>query len=215
MYNQTDAAKSREPENGTSPTSPPIVTDNIVNLSEKPIHDTPHSAPNLAFRAFRRLSLGTKATIFAIAIGTLPVLAIGTLAYQVASQSIGNRISQIQQSESKGLADKVNRFTSERYSDIQVLSGMPIFSYARLRENTTSAEKEVILNKFVDTYKVYDSIALLDLNGNVIAASKGIPLLTKVVAITFKLSSKKTVLSSVSLKYLQVQSKVVFLFWHQ
>lgn len=176
MYNQTDAAKSRDSQNGTSPTSPPIVTDSIVHISETPIHDAPHSPPNLAFRGFRRLSLGTKATIFAIAISTLPILAIGTLAYQVASKSIGNRISQIQKSESKGLADKVNRFTSERYSDIQVLSGMPIFTSARLRENTGNSEKQFILNKFVDTYKVYDSITLLDLNGNVIASSRGNPL---------------------------------------
>ncbi|MDF5715581.1 MAG: methyl-accepting chemotaxis protein [Rhizonema sp. NSF051] len=176
MYNQTDAAKSRDAQDETSPTSPPTVTDGIVNLSEKPSpENAPHSAINLAFRGFRRLSLGTKATIFAIAFGTIPVLAIGTLAYQVASQSIVNRISEIQQSESKGLADKVNRFTMERYSDIQVLSGMPIFTYARLRENIDSAQKQVILNKFVDTYKVYDSITQLDLNGNVIASSRGVP----------------------------------------
>lgn len=181
MFNKTDAAKNIDSQNGASVSSSEDLTDD-KNLLKRPNEANTEIrrkyTPNRASLTLKRLSLGTKATLVAIAIGTLPVLAIGALAYLVASNSLSNKISQIQQAEAKGLADKVNRFMIERYNNIQLISNLPIFTDSKFSNTLSQKEKQELLDKFVDThkvdtYKVYDSIAVLNLNGDVIAQSQG------------------------------------------
>ena len=56
------------------------------------------------------LSLRFKATALALALGTLPVLAVGATAYYFANQSIVKQIKQEQQNRAIGIANAVNRF---------------------------------------------------------------------------------------------------------
>jgi methyl-accepting chemotaxis protein PixJ len=173
MLNKTDSTKSSDVSR-QSLLARGKVTDSIIQLPTKVISETTDDSPlNRATEIFKQLSLRTKATIFAIAIGTLPVLGIGTLAYSIASQSITNKISQLQQVEAESLADKVNRFMIERYGDIQVLSNLPILTTSRVKEVTGPKEKQAILDKFIESYKIYDSIVVMDLNGDVIVQSQG------------------------------------------
>ncbi|BAZ25010.1 methyl-accepting chemotaxis sensory transducer with phytochrome sensor [Kalymmatonema gypsitolerans NIES-4073] len=170
MFNKTDPAKSIDDQNGSSLSE---FTNNVVKLPEEASTDTvPNNQANRASRTLKRLKLSTKATLVALALGTLPVLTIGILAYLVASNSLTNKVSQLQQAEAKGLADKVNRFMIERYNDIQVISSLPIIRNSQ-SDASSQKEKQALLNKFVDTYKVYDSIAVLNLNGDVVAQSQG------------------------------------------
>lgn len=69
--------------------------------------------------------MAKKATILAIAIGTIPVLGIGAIAFTFANKSITKQITQSQQAEATGLSDKINRFMLGRYGDIQVISSLP------------------------------------------------------------------------------------------
>ncbi len=126
---------------------------------------------------FNQLGLQTKTTALAIAIGTLPVLGVGGLAYVVADRTISNQISQSEQSRSVGLADKVNRFMSQRLGDIQVLARNPAFTVSRNAATLTTADKNNILSTFVQSYGVYENIALFNLKGDVLAQSAGIPLM--------------------------------------
>jgi methyl-accepting chemotaxis protein PixJ len=172
MFNKTDPAKRIDAQNGASASSENL-KENVVKLPQQVNSQTFHdSTPNRVSRNFKRLSLGTKATLLAIAIGTVPVLAIGLLTYLVGSYSLTNKVSQIQQIEANSLADKVNRFMIERYNDIQVISSLPTLTNSR-GGGSSQQEKQVLLKKFVDTYKVYDNIAVLNLNGDVIAQSQG------------------------------------------
>ncbi|KAB8317700.1 GAF domain-containing protein [Tolypothrix campylonemoides VB511288] len=171
MFNKTDPAKSIDDQNGSSVSE--FTNNNVVKLPDEASTDT--VVDNQAKRAstsLKRLKLSTKATLVAIALGTVPVLAIGILAYLVASNSLTKKVSQLQQAEAKGLADKVNRFMTERYNDIQLISSLPIIRNSQ-SDAFSQKEKQALLNKFVDTYKVYDSIAVLNLNGNVVAQSQG------------------------------------------
>jgi methyl-accepting chemotaxis protein PixJ len=173
MFNKTDETKNVDTQNGVSPNSSQKHTNTIPKLPDPLVsQSTKNSRANRAVATFRRLSLRTKATVIAVAIGTLPVLGIGTLAYLVASQSITNKISQIQQSEAKGLADKVNRFMIERYRDVQRLSTVPFLTNPRVQRLSTTEERQSALDKFLDN-KVYESIAVLDLNGDVIVQTRG------------------------------------------
>ncbi|MBW4631510.1 MAG: GAF domain-containing protein [Iphinoe sp. HA4291-MV1] len=171
--NKTDATKDINTQNRTSISSSENLTENnITLLHEVNTEIAGDSTPNRT-SSLKRLSLGTKATLLAIAIGTLPVLATGALAYLVANNSLTNKVSQIQQAEAKSLADKVNRFMVERYNNIQFISSLPIFTNSKLGDTLSQKEKQALLDKFVDTYKVYDSIVVLNLNGDVIAQYRG------------------------------------------
>ncbi len=182
MFNKTDSAKSSDAQKRTSFTSSEVSSQkltggNITQLrgdGRSPIN--PNSRLNNVFGAFKRLNLRTKATVLAIAMSTLPVLGIGTLAYHIASLSIAHRISKIQQAEAQGLADKVNRFMIERYSDVQVLASLPILTNSSVKAVTSKQDKQALLDKIIETYKVYDSIGVFDLNGQPILQSQGEPL---------------------------------------
>lgn len=115
--------------------------------------------------SWRSLNLRTKATALAVAIGTIPVLLIGSAAYYFASQSLETALRQSQQEKAKEVADKINRFMFERYADIQVLASQPILSNPRLRASTPKFVQEEFLNLYAKTYGVYNLIAVAELDG--------------------------------------------------
>lgn len=119
------------------------------------------------------LGLEKKATLLAIALGTLPVLGIGGLAYVVADRTISDQISKAEQSRSVGLSDKLNRYMDDRFSDAQYLAKQPIFANAKVRSTLTRENKDSDLTGFIQSKNMYDSVAVLDLDGNVIAQSAG------------------------------------------
>jgi len=121
-------------------------------------------------------SLQGKATAVAIAIGTVPVLMIGTIGYLAANQSITEQVSQFKISRAVGLEDKVKRFMRERYGDMAVLSSSSIFTNPTTSKNTPVEEKKEYLERFVESYRVYDLITLIDLKGNVLLQTKGDPI---------------------------------------
>ncbi|MCP2728099.1 methyl-accepting chemotaxis protein [Limnofasciculus baicalensis] len=121
-------------------------------------------------------SLRTKATALAVAIGTIPVLLTGFTAYQFANQSITKQFSATKISRATGMEDKVLRFIRFRYSDIQVISNLPVLSDPKLIETIPLSKKQETLDKFVEFYQVYDSIAVFDLKGNAIVQSEGSPI---------------------------------------
>src|SRR5207253_995075 len=69
--------------------------------------------------------------------------------------------------------DTLKSFMRDRYGNIHVLANLPFLTNSTLRETTSLAEKQAQLNRYIDAYKAYDSIAVFDLKGNVIVQSKG------------------------------------------
>jgi len=177
MVNKTDTAKN---SNGKSTSLASPEKNNLDNMPVSSQTATSATRKNQAengiFAAFKRLGLSTKATLLAIAIGTLPVLGIGILAYTVANGTITKQISDNQQADGLGLLDKINRFMVERYGDIQVLSNLPVLANPRVREVTGLKEKQAVLDSYVGAYKVYDSIAVFDLDGKLLYQSASEPL---------------------------------------
>lgn len=115
-------------------------------------------------------SLRTKTTLLAIALGTLPVLAIGGVGYFLASRTLTQSASDTKKEQSVEIMDKITRFVFERYGDVQTLANFPIFRNAKQRATVSSAEKEQILTRFADTYQVYDSIAVYGVDGNLLVS---------------------------------------------
>ncbi|BAY77536.1 methyl-accepting chemotaxis sensory transducer with phytochrome sensor [Nostoc linckia NIES-25] len=174
MFNKTGTNNGSSPQNRASLISSQKVTGSVVMLPSKATTETArNSSGNQAFGYFTRLSLVTKATILAIAIGTLPVLAIGAIAFGFANKSITKQITQSQQAQATGLSDKINRFMLGRYGDIQVISSLPFLTNSQLSNNTSSEEKQAVLNRVVEAYQAYDSVAIFDRLGNLIVQSTG------------------------------------------
>lgn len=155
--------------------SQPISSREIQGLSQPKPSATPPKKMSLLDR-FATLGLGTKATLLAITLGTLPVLGIGGLAYVVGDQVISNQIAKAEQSRTVGLSDKLNRYMDDRFSDLQYLAKSPTFANPKIRASLTRENKDIELTTFVQAKTMYDSVAAFDLDGNVIAQSAGPPL---------------------------------------
>jgi len=122
---------------------------------------------------FQNLSLRTKAIGFAIALGTIPVVLIGTVSYYFANRSITQDVMQYQETYAIEVADKLSRFMFERYGDIQTIANLTIITDPRINKIVTQKQKEDTLNRYLKAYGVYDNIAIFDLQGNVIVKSWG------------------------------------------
>ncbi len=119
------------------------------------------------------LSFKTKTTLLAIAVGVLPIAAIGTLNYfQIRNASL-QQTAKAQKVRAELVADKLNRFVFERNGDVSALSSLPIFVNAKVTAITSTESKSQLLDRFVSIYQAYDSIAAFDLKGNPIVQSQG------------------------------------------
>jgi methyl-accepting chemotaxis protein PixJ len=119
------------------------------------------------------LSLRIKATAVAIALGVIPTMAVGYVGQNLAHQGFSDEVQTTQIERSSEAVDKLTRFVFERYGDIQVLANFPIFRESKLSTLVSSQDKSQILTNFAKTYVIYDSIAVFDLNGNVLTQSQG------------------------------------------
>ena len=122
---------------------------------------------------FSQLGLEAKTTILAIAIGTLPVLAIGGLAYVAADRTISDQISKSEQARAVGLSDKLNRLMDDRLGDLQLLAKLPAFNATQTAATLTRADRDNVLTAFIQAKDGYESAAFFDVKGNVVSQSVG------------------------------------------
>jgi methyl-accepting chemotaxis protein len=118
-------------------------------------------------------SFKNKLTLLAIAVGIAPVILISGLSYNQINSTNKEQIFRTQKSRAEAVADKLNRFVFERNGDVEIISSLPMFTNANISKITSVQSKSQLLDRFVSSYQVYDSIAAFDLKGNLIAQSKG------------------------------------------
>ncbi|MGQ4646353.1 methyl-accepting chemotaxis protein [Lyngbya aestuarii] len=133
--------------------------------------ETPKTSPQNFFRWWRSLNLRLKVTMLAVAMGTIPVLTIGGIAYQVANRSVTAQISRVQVARTKALANQFSQFLEERYREVELLTAEPMFSDPQLWERATLEQKKAVLDRFQSKIGSYDSIAFFDLKGNTLFQS--------------------------------------------
>ena len=140
----------------------------------------------------KKFKLRTKSIFLSITIGILPILGIGVITYMFGSKLIIKQIITSQETTAINLSDKVNNFIGERYGDIQLLSNIlfltppnPVKNVIKKAEigkfRTTrkvniskiNIEIQASLDNLIKSSKVYDSVAIFDLNGQVIIQSAG------------------------------------------
>jgi methyl-accepting chemotaxis protein PixJ len=123
---------------------------------------------------WQRLSIKTKATAIAVVLATVPVMGVGGLTYYSVERAMTKQVTDYEQQNAIQLADKANSYITDRFSDVQVLGQLPILRDAALFGAISQPEKEALLDRYIELYKTYDSIALFDANGNVVVQSKGL-----------------------------------------
>ncbi len=82
------------------------------------------------------LSLRAKVTGLAVALGTLPVLAVGGIATYNAYQDLTERVYQEQQTLATTISQDLAEFASARIKDIEVAANAPFLTNPSLQQNT-------------------------------------------------------------------------------
>ncbi|MFO5437615.1 MAG: methyl-accepting chemotaxis protein [Dolichospermum sp.] len=179
MLKKNDIRKSGDSQNKVSLISPVKVID-IQGENSSHAQNLDHR-----FKYLQQLKSRIKPIILSIAIGSLPILGIGVIAYSFGSKLMTKQIIISQETKAISLSNAVNNFLGQRYEDIRVLSNIKLLSNASNRKTDKSNKKDKIdiskinikpqetLDSLRRTGKVYDSVAVFDLNGKVIMKSGG------------------------------------------
>jgi hypothetical protein len=122
---------------------------------------------------FNNLSFKTKAISAMVLLSILPVIGVGGLAYIVSQNNLRSSETKDQQATATTLSASLARFINLRGKDVQTIANLPLVKDAKVAQSLSQAYKEDFLNDYLDRYKFYDSLMILDLNGNPIAVSKG------------------------------------------
>jgi methyl-accepting chemotaxis protein len=102
----------------------------------------------------------------------LPVVGVGGLAYSVSKHNLETTETESQQFAAASLSSALTRFIGLRSKDVQTVADLPFINDVKGAKALSVAEKESFLSDYVDRYKIYDSLMILDLNGNPIAIDK-------------------------------------------
>ena len=119
------------------------------------------------------LNLKQQTMLMAVVASTLPVLAIGAVTHQVANRVLIQQNETAQRARADDLQRTIYLFMEEREHDIRILANLSIFTHTDLREQVAAQEKGEILDQLMASYEIYDSIAVFDIKGDVIAQTTG------------------------------------------
>jgi hypothetical protein len=122
---------------------------------------------------FNNVSFKTKAIGTLVLLSLLPVLGVGALSYVVSNNNLQAAEIEAQQSSTAALADAIDRFTRLRGKDIETLASLERFRDPAIAKAISPAKNQEFFDNYVERYKFYDSLAFIDLKGNILMASKG------------------------------------------
>ncbi|MDJ0844512.1 methyl-accepting chemotaxis protein [Crocosphaera sp.] len=116
------------------------------NTSKIPPQPSKNSK-NLNF--FKRFNLKTKATLLAVAVGIVPILAIGGINYYVTERSLSKQEFKYQKTRAITVSNDLTQFAKNNYQKVIELSQLSILTNPELYQTLTKQEKEQALEKFL------------------------------------------------------------------
>jgi methyl-accepting chemotaxis protein len=142
-----------------------------------------------------KLNLRSRAALTAIALGIIPVVSAGAIGYVASNHAITQDLAATQKAQSIQLADRLNQFMFERYTDLQTLATQPILRNPKMRSAMNPLEKQQVLDKLKETYGIYDSLAVFDLAGKPTLQTMGASL-SDTKAVQDAIKSNRAVIST-------------------
>lgn len=124
---------------------------------------------------WQALGLRTKTSIISVAAITVPLLALSSFTYYYVGQDITKSTEKAKSLRANGMSYRAAYFMRERFGDIQVLAQLSFLTNAKVRESVSISEQKVILDTYIKTYLVYDSIAVYRLDGSLIVDASSEP----------------------------------------
>jgi methyl-accepting chemotaxis protein len=103
----------------------------------------------------------------------IPLLVLNGLIYYLNNQLVKQEIDNVRQASRQEIFNSVNNFLLLRKREIELLAKLEFLINPKFREFTHLQNKQAQLNNWQLIYKSYDSIAVSDLNGDVILQTKG------------------------------------------
>lgn len=120
-----------------------------------------------------KMSLRNQSIIFAIALGTIPVIATGMIAYWITNPTIKTGVIRYQKTLAIGISNRIHQLTSERVNDLKVISGLGIFNDQKVVSGRTYNPLNALMENFRQSYGMYQSILVSDLTGKVMLQTQG------------------------------------------
>ncbi|MGD2180345.1 GAF domain-containing protein [Lusitaniella coriacea] len=117
-----------------------------------------------------KLSERVKTFLFAIALGVLPVAAIGTVAGFVAQRSVTQEVAATEEKRAKNIAEQLNAFLAERYGDVESLAAQLVASNPT--PAPTAPNQQQILAQFLAN-SPYEGVVIFNSNGQPILQTPG------------------------------------------
>jgi methyl-accepting chemotaxis protein PixJ len=151
--------------------------------------------------AVAKFGLKAKIMLMAIALGVIPVMVIGAIAYQVTATYVTRQVHLTQQAHTNNLATMLEDYIASRSNEVSSFASSTIFTNPNVIERVTISQKKAALNSFKDQTKFYDNITYLDLKGNPLFQSQSaFPLLNNLSDRQYfqqAISSKQAVMNEV------------------
>ena len=116
-----------------------------------------------------RLTLRTKAALFATALGIIPAIAVGGSVYYMANRALMAEHRQAGTVEAESLQADFTEFLGERIAYLQMVATLEMFANPTARVETPRAEKSAALNRVLVNQPIYQSLTVFDRNGTAIA----------------------------------------------
>ncbi|WP_299044276.1 methyl-accepting chemotaxis protein [uncultured Thermosynechococcus sp.] len=101
----------------------------------------------------------------AVALATLPMIAVGLAANQVARRQLMEQVLQLQQQEVSSAALQFDNYLRDRRGDARVLASVLNNRYSSEIQRRDRAQLQAVLDQFLDAYVAYDSAAIIANNG--------------------------------------------------
>ncbi|MDF5715700.1 MAG: methyl-accepting chemotaxis protein [Rhizonema sp. NSF051] len=163
-------------------------------------------------RWWKGVNVKAKVTSVAVVMSTIPVLAIGITAYYFADRSITKQVEGFGKARVVNLQQTANLFMRQCWSNIQMMASLDVFTKRELRSHTTQRDKVAVLTRLMNIYGIYDSIAIFDLQGNVVAQTTGAALGNQLDQNYIQAALKNNETTSISQPELSESSNVFCLY---
>ncbi len=121
---------------------------------------------------WRTWNLRRKATALALAIGVLPVAAVGGIAYTIASRSMTAQITAEQENRLLSIRSGISIVVNQFVKDAKMIAQSPLLTDPQLNEKASLVQKTALLNNLIEaSSSKYSHIAVFNPEGRLLFQS--------------------------------------------